>query len=116
MDTTTAANAVTGPAIAPGLIQEELKAERIQAALQELPGWEVNPEGNAITRTFQVTAPADRPLVAFAGYVTELAQYHGVAAELDVRLGGVTVTLSNRAGGALTEGEIALAQALEGAT
>jgi pterin-4a-carbinolamine dehydratase len=114
MDTSPAGNAGTGAVFEPLPIREELKAERIQAALQELPGWELSAEGKAITRTFPVTASASRALIAFAGYVTELAQYHGVEASLEVRLGGVTVTLSNRAGGPVTEGELAMAQALEG--
>ena len=112
--TTTAEDTGLKAGVVPGLVREELKAERIQAALRELPGWALTAEGTALSRTFQVTVPASRPLVAFAGYVAELARYHGVEADLDVHLGGVTVTLSSRAGGGLTEGEVELAKTLQG--
>jgi pterin-4a-carbinolamine dehydratase len=95
-------------------VREELKAERIQELLRDLPAWSLIRGGTAITRTYPVSAYGSRPLVAFAGYVSELAGEHGVAADLDLRPGRVVVTLSNlNPCGGLTEDDFELARALE---
>jgi pterin-4a-carbinolamine dehydratase len=111
--TTTAAGRPGYDAAVPTPVREKLKAERIQLALRGLPGWSLTRGGAAISRTFPVTASGARPLVAFAGFVFELAEDHGVGADLDVRSGGVTVTLSNSAARGLTMDEIDFARALE---
>jgi pterin-4a-carbinolamine dehydratase len=97
----------------PERIHAQLKAERIQELLQELPDWSLVRRGTAITRTYPVNASGPRPVVAFAGYVSELAEEHGVMADLDLRLGRVVVTLSGLPTRGLTEDDFELARALE---
>jgi 4a-hydroxytetrahydrobiopterin dehydratase len=95
----------------PRHLTEELKAERIQEALQALPGWLPARRGTAIARKYAL--PGHRSTVALALFVTEIAQEHGAHADLDIRPRRLTVTLTSRAAGGVTQAELDLAQALE---
>lgn len=48
------------------------KADRVQALLRELPGWELAGDGKALRR--QLKKPTVQAAVAFVAYVAELAE------------------------------------------
>lgn len=72
-----------------------LKAERIQLALQSLPGWAVGPPQQQIERTFYV--PSEDRLGRFVSFLLqavseEEAEYsiHIQFSHLNIRLGGMS--------------------------
>ena len=99
------------PPAAPVPIKEQLKAERIQELLHDMPGWRLAFGGTAIMRRYAL--PGRNSITSFVEYVSGLAHERGVRADLNLRPGGVTVYIVSRPGRGLTMAELNLANAID---
>ncbi len=95
----------------PRPVVERLKAERIQAGLQQLPGWQLVGDGAGIARLFAV--PSVRAGALFASLVAEVAGTGGQGLEITLRGNAVTVTLSTPQAGGITQRDFDVASRLE---
>lgn len=90
---------------------EKLTHDAVRKALGSLPGWKL--EGDVITRTY---VHADfRIAIAFVGYVAEVAEKLGHHPDVDVRYNKVRLAVTTHDAGGLTEKDLALARAVDGA-
>jgi len=107
-----AAYGTTQPAPAPpGHVEEQLKAERIQELLHDMPGWKLAYGGTAIMRRYSL--PGRNSMTTFVEVVSGLAQERGVRADLNLRPSRVTVYIVSRPGRGLTMTELNLANAID---
>ncbi len=100
------------PAAAPAApITEQLKAERIQMMLRDVPTWQLAPTGDELLRTW--TVPSLFAGAAFAGALAAVVEHHEHEATITVTPGCVAVSLSTPAAGGLTAKDFEVASALE---
>ena len=92
-------------------IERPAKAERIQALLQERPGWAHEPEQKAIRRTYQFASFA--AAIRFVEFVAQLAEDADHHPDIDIRYNRVTLTLSTHSAGGVTEKDFALARQID---
>lgn len=91
---------------------EPLQAQALEAALAGLPGWAVV-EGRLV-KTYEL--PGFPEAVAFVQRVADLAEAQDHHPDIDLRYRKVTLRLATwAAGGRITERDIRLARAVEGA-
>lgn len=95
----------------PTPVTEPLKAERIQAGLAQLPGWQLVGDGAGIARLFAV--PSVRAGALFASLVAEVAGSGDQGLEITLRGNAVTVTLSTPQAGGVTQRDFDVASRLE---
>ncbi len=88
-----------------------LKAERIQLALRDLPGWRLQRGVNRIQRTYEM--PDAQQVARLLQYVAELGYGGGTMPEIDVRGGEVTFRLAISSTGLIDEPLFDLAKALD---
>ena len=79
----------------PPLPPEKLKAERVQEALKAMPGWKLTRKGRAINRAYRFAST--EVAMAYASYVSALAQSTGQRIHLSVADGRVAVTVYGEA-------------------
>ena len=92
--------------------ESRLKAERIQLALRDLPGWHLHRNARQIARA--VEAADAREVARLLRFVADLGQAGGHLPDVTVRGGVVTFALPTEGGGAyVTKACFELAQALE---
>ena len=81
----------------------------IDAALQDLPGWER--EGDALVRTAELpTFPAAIGVVARVGEIAESRNHHP---DMDIRWTTITFRLSTHSEGGITQNDLDLAAAID---
>ncbi len=90
---------------------EQLKAERIQLLLAQLPDWELKSDGGQIRRRWAV--PGLWVGTAFAGGLAAVVEHHGHVATITVTPAEVRVALSTPAVAGLTQKDFEVAAALE---
>ncbi|HEX5760732.1 MAG TPA: 4a-hydroxytetrahydrobiopterin dehydratase [Thermoanaerobaculia bacterium] len=105
----THAKGETAPA-KPVHIDEQLKAERIQSLLRQVPGWVLARHGAALKRRYSVP---EHNTYGFVGFVGATAVGRGMPVELLLRGDKVTVFLPTRFPGGLTAAEFDLAKAID---
>jgi 4a-hydroxytetrahydrobiopterin dehydratase len=97
-------------------VSTQLKSERIgnrltgvQIAehLSALAGWRTIDRNKALQRTFSF--PSFRAAIAFVAYVAELAEAADHHPDIDIRHHEVTLTLTTRSAGGLTDMDFTLA-------
>lgn len=92
--------------------ESRLKAERIQIALRDLPGWRLQRGARQIARTFEL--PDAHQVARLLRYVADLGDSGGTMPDVTVRGGEVTFALPTVASGVyLMEPAFELAKALE---
>ncbi|HVD59559.1 MAG TPA: 4a-hydroxytetrahydrobiopterin dehydratase [Gemmatimonadaceae bacterium] len=90
---------------------EPLSDIEIQRELGGLSGW--SRKGNAITKTYQFkTFPEG---IAFVDRIAELAESAGHHPDIDIRYTKITCSLSTHDSGGITQKDLDLARAIEGA-
>ena len=90
---------------------DKVKAERVQARVKRMAGWQHLPRQKAITRTYELpTFPA---AIRFVDWVAELAEAADHHPDIDIRYSKVTLTLSTHDAGGLTENDFALARQID---
>jgi 4a-hydroxytetrahydrobiopterin dehydratase len=88
-----------------------LSDQEIQHALTELPGW--SRAGDTLTRTFRcATFPAAMAFVQQVADIAEAQQHHP---DIDVRYTAITFHLSTHDAGGITNKDVTLARAIDGA-
>ena len=95
----------------PQPITGQLKAERIQAMLKQLPLWELRRDGKAIRRVWAV--PDLYVGSVFASALACTVDHHQGEATMMLTAATVAVALSTTAAGGVTERDIRVAEALE---
>lgn len=94
--------------------QDRLKAERVQERLKRLPGWKLQPGGQAIDRVLEF--PDGVVAAAFASFAATLATRSGQGLRLSVQGGQVLLVLPGRprrrGGAKVTEEMLDLAELL----
>jgi 4a-hydroxytetrahydrobiopterin dehydratase len=83
----------------------------IQRALGALPGW--TRRGDALVKTFSFAHFADG--IAFVQRIARAADAANHHPDIDIRYTKVTCSLSTHDAGGITEADLALAKAIEGA-
>ncbi len=86
----------------------ELKAERIQLALQSLPGWALGPPRQRVECTFRLVGEGETD--RFVPFVLATCREEGAVVEMAVREHLVIVQLGGESG--LTAADLTVAQAL----
>ena len=87
-----------------------LSDEEINAALQDLPGWQL--EGGQIARQYRLDGfPGAVAFVVRISYAAEAADHHP---DLDIRYDKVRVALSTHSEGGVTAKDLDLARTVEG--
>ena len=87
-----------------------LSDEEINAALQDLPGWQL--EGGQIARQYRLDGfPGAVAFVVRISYEAEAADHHP---DLDIRYDKVRVALSTHSEGGVTAKDLDLARTVEG--
>ena len=87
-----------------------LSDEEINAALQDLPGWQL--EGGQIARQYRLDGfPGAVAFVVRISYAAEAADHHP---DLDIRYDKVRVALSTHSEGGVTAKDLDLARIVEG--
>lgn len=90
------------------LTLSRLKAERIQLALHQLPGWILGAEAQAICRPYEL--PTREAAVILSCLIAELARAQGHEAKLLLFGRHLTVTLTSPESGGVTEADLDLAR------
>lgn len=111
MEATTSRGSKQAAPAAPTPINEQLKAERIQSLLDDLPGWKLGWGGSVIMRRYAL--PGRNSVTAFVEGVADLAHKRRVRADLNLRPSRVTVYIVSRPGRGLTMAEFNLANAID---
>jgi 4a-hydroxytetrahydrobiopterin dehydratase len=81
----------------------------VEAALDELPGWERN--GDQIVKTYVLDDFSTAML--FVNRVADAAEAAGHHPDIDIRWNKVTLSLSTHSAGGLTENDTSLARRIE---
>ena len=89
-----AVQALAGEPLKPGTVQERLRQEHAQEALQTLPGWRLTADGKALHRTRDLPSPAVASL--YSAYVTGFAGELSLPVAVNVCGGQVMVILHAR--------------------
>lgn len=89
----------------------KLSDQEIARALTELPGWTRG--GDTITRTFRCATFLAG--IAFVQRVAELAEVQQHHPDIDVRYTAISFHLSTHDAGGITEKDVTLARAIDGA-
>jgi 4a-hydroxytetrahydrobiopterin dehydratase len=92
-------------------VQTKMKAERVQSRLRRMKGWEATPKANAIIRTY--TFPSFVVAVRFVDWVAALAESVNHHPDIDIRYNRVTVRLTTRDAGGVTEKDFELADLID---
>ncbi len=88
----------------------KLTSEQVQKALNELPGWSLNPAGE-IAKTFRFRDfPQALMFVMSVGWLAEAAQHHP---DITIQWNRVTLALTTHDAGGLTDKDVALAKQVE---
>jgi len=87
-----------------------LKAERVQLALVQLPGWALSPDGLALVRIFALDTR--EAALALACLISEICRARGHEAALLLEGARLTATLSSPAAGGVTEADLEIARQL----
>lgn len=95
----------------PGHPVERLKAERVQLALAELPGWKLTPDGRVITRTFRFEHHNGSLLFAFL--VSGLGREAGHSPAMTIAAEAVVCQLTTPEAGGVTERDLELARRID---
>jgi len=82
-------------------VQARMKPERIQARPEELPGWELAGDGQALERSYLF--PTIRAAVAFVALVAEIGDAEGYVPDVDLRHLEVTLRVATSTGAGVTE-------------
>ena len=88
---------------------ERLSQEQIEAALEDLDGWQQ--AGDAITRTFRFHDFVGA--VGFVNGIAEVAESLQHHPDIDIRFNKVTLVLSTHSAGGLTAKDVELARQAE---
>jgi 4a-hydroxytetrahydrobiopterin dehydratase len=96
------------PQVDEALGLSRLKAERIQLALLQLPGWLLAAEGLEISRPYVL--PTREAAVALLCLLIELSRAQGHEAKLLLYGKRLTVTLTSPESGGVTEADLDLAR------
>jgi len=91
--------------------ESRLKAERIQIALRDLPGWRLQRGARQIARTFEISDA--REMARVLQYVADMGHSGRQMPDVNVQRGAVTFTLPTVAGGWLETDVFELAKNLE---
>ena len=86
-----------------------LSESALQAALNDLPGWQV--VGGALTKTF--TLPGFPEAIALVNGAAERAEVQGHHPDMDIRYNKVTFALVTHDEGGITEKDVAMARDIE---
>ena len=89
-----ATQALAGEPLKPATVQERLRQERAQEALQALPGWRMTADGKALHRTRELPSPAVASL--YSAYVTGFAGALSLPVAVNICGAQVMVTLHAR--------------------
>ncbi|HEV7669876.1 MAG TPA: 4a-hydroxytetrahydrobiopterin dehydratase [Thermoanaerobaculia bacterium] len=98
----------TWPTSTETLKLSSLKAERIQLALEQLPGWALAAEERAIFRSYEL--PTREAAVALLCLIVELSRPQRREPKLDLSGRHLTVTLSSPESRGVTEADLDLAR------
>lgn len=98
----------SSPARTKPQVPTELKSERIQIALQSLPGWQLGPPQQRIERTFRKVP--ESTMGGFLTFVLQTCNEEEVEFCLQVRANQLSVQLGGPSG--VTRGELAVAEAI----
>lgn len=90
---------------------EPMKAERVQARVELLAGWEMKAQGRAIERVYRHVTP--EAASRFADFAGQVARDLGATPVLRVDDAEVTVTARTREAGGVTEADFNLAEWLD---
>ncbi len=85
-----------------------LKAERIQLALLQLPGWSLTKDAHSIQRAFQLRTRAGA--LALTCLIVEISRAQGHEASLQLAGAKLVVTLTSAEIGGVTEADLELAR------
>ncbi|MEP7012835.1 MAG: 4a-hydroxytetrahydrobiopterin dehydratase [Acidobacteriota bacterium] len=108
LTSSTEAPSKSAPQISEALGLHRLKAERIQLALLELPGWVLGAEAESITRFYAL--PTEEAAVILLCLIAELSRAQGHEAKLLIFGRHLTVTLSSPESRGVTEADLDLAR------
>lgn len=89
---------------------QRLTAGRVKTRLGGVPGWTGKDRSKTLVRSYRFAS--FRVAVAFVQFAGEVAEHFGHYPDIDVRGTQVTVTLTSREAGGLTERDFELARAL----
>ncbi|HXO22601.1 MAG TPA: 4a-hydroxytetrahydrobiopterin dehydratase [Thermoanaerobaculia bacterium] len=95
----------------PGQPAADLKAERVQLQLEDLPGWSLRRGGRAIVRSFDL--PEMESALAFLDYLSDLGAVRERLPEIDLRPGKATVSIKTPSAGWLERPDFELALAMK---
>lgn len=107
IEPTTPATCLNLPPIAPAPPEPSLKAERIQLALRDLPGWELAKDECAIERCYDCTS-LDAAFL-FLSYAWTTAFDRGQKPKVVIEGAQVLVRLSTASAGGVTQADLELA-------
>src|SRR5262245_48474134 len=109
-ESTPAPDPATLPPTREALGLYRLKAERIQLALTQLPGWSLSEAGLPIVRAYQL--PTAQAALTLLCLIAEVARAQGHDAKQSVEGKRLTVTLTSPEAGGVTEADLELARQL----
>lgn len=92
----------------PGLPLSKLKAERIQVALSELPGWSLSPDQTALVRGDRL--PSDEAVEIYFCFVRAIGRAVGQQPQITVDGRTVEVRLSTPEAGGVTAADLVVAR------